>query len=251
MRSPSLRSYVRRHLRKGWSPEQIAGVLALDKSMPSISHEAIYQWVYSDASELTIYLRRKNRRRLKKRFSRKRKKQMIPAWVSLSERSDAANQRKEAGHWETDLIVSNASKAALNVTIERISRKVCISLVPNRSSKESFQAIVSRLKRFPSHMLRSLTYDNGVENMQHQRVNLALGTQSFFCAPYHSWEKGTVENINGLIREYVPKGSDIALLTIKQVEKIERKLNNRPRKCLGFKTPEQVFKQLKTGALHG
>jgi IS30 family transposase len=132
-----------------------------------------------------------------------------------------------------------------------MSRKVFISKVPSRKAEESFKAIRKRLKRLPDHMLRSITYDNGAENMQHMRLNLALGTKSYFCAPYHSWEKGAVENINGLIREYVPRGFDIATLSKAKIETIERKLNNRPRKCLGFKTPEAVFDQLQSGALHG
>jgi len=176
---------------------------------------------------------------------------MIPSRTSIYERPEAANHRKEPGHWETDLIVCNGSRAALNVTLERVSRKVFITKVPNRKAEESFKAICSRIKRLPAHMLRTITYDNGSENMQHARVNLALGTKSYFCAPYHSWEKGAVENMNGLIREYVPKGSDIARLTKNRVETIEKKLNNRPRKCLGFRTPDEVFKQLRSGALHG
>jgi len=143
---------------------------------------------------------------------------MIPSWASISERPEAADHRKEPGHWETDLIVCNASKAALNVTLERVSRKVFITKVPNRKSEESFKAIRNRLKRLPPHMLQTITYDNGSENMQHMRLNLALGIKSYFCAPYHSWEKGAVENINGLIREYVPKDYDIARITKNKIE---------------------------------
>jgi len=176
---------------------------------------------------------------------------MIPGRVSISERPEPANQREEPGHWETDLIVCNASQSSLNVTLERVSRKVFITKVPNRKAEETFKAIRGRLKRLPDHMRRTITYDNGSENMQHMRLNLALGTRSYFCAPYHSWEKGAVENINGLIREYVPRGSDIAQFSKNKIETIERRLNNRPRKCLGFKTPEQVFELLLSGALHG
>jgi len=251
LRKPGLRTYVREHLKEGWSPEQIASAIKQDESLLSVSHEAIYQWVYTEEPELIVYLRRKHRNRYKRGFSRKRKKQMIPSRIGISERPEAANQREEPGHWETDLIVCNASQSALNVTLERMSRKVFITKVPNRKAEESFKAIRRRLRRLPAHMRRSITYDNGSENMQHMRLNLALGTKSYFCAPYHSWEKGAVENINGLIREYVPRGSDIARLSKNKVETIERRLNNRPRKCLGFRTPEQVFEMLLSGALHG
>jgi len=250
LRAFGLRDYVCQQLKEGLSPEQIVGSMALNRSDLSVSHEAIYQWVYADAPELVHFLRRKRKYRYKKGFSRKRKKQMIPSRVSISERPEAANRREEPGHWETDLIVSSASQASLNVTLERISRKVFITKVPNKKSEESFKAIRSRLRRFPDHMLRTITYDNGPENMQHMRLNLALGTQSYFCAPYHSWEKGAVENANGLIREYVPKGTDIAQLTKNKIAIIEKKLNNRPRKCLGFQTPNDVFNQLRNGALH-
>ena len=140
--------------------------------------------------------------------------------------------------------MSKASKVAFNVALERKSRRLCLTKLPRKTAGHTRQALVHRLKSYPASARRSITYDNGSENVEHEAVNRALGTDSYFCNPYHSREKGAVENINGLIRRYIPKGADIAKITEEQIRWIEWQLNNRPRKCLGYQTPAEVFDKL-------
>ena len=130
---------------------------------------------------------------------------------------------------------------ALAVSIERISKLVQIKKIKQNKADMFSKAIIRRMKSLPACARRSITYDNGSENVQHELINDQLNTDSYFCNPYHSWEKGSVENVNGLIRRFLPKKTDIAKITHKRIKEIEFLLNNRPRKCLGFKTPNQVF----------
>ncbi len=242
-----VRCYVREKLEVGWTPETISGWLRRKGSV-TVSHEAIYQWVYADAPELIGYLPRRHRKRYCKGHSRKHQRSHIPNRVAIDQRPAEVDDRSEFGHWESDSIVSRASKAALNVILERQSRHLCLTKLPQKSAGHSSRAMVARLAPFPANARLSITYDNGSENTEHVAVNKALGTDSYFCAPYHSWEKGAVENINGLIRRYIPKGTDIAKITEDQIRWIEWQLNNRPRKCLGYRTPAEVFDKL-CGAL--
>lgn len=154
------------------------------------------------------------------------------------------------GHWESDSVVGGDRSSGLNVIVERTTRLVNISLIKNKTAKETKAAVLRRLSNHPAELVKSITYDNGTENVLHQEINERLGTQSFFCAPYHSWEKGSVEQVNGLIRRYLPKGTDFNLITAAEINRIEKRLNNRPRKCLNFKTPYEMF-SLARGALAG
>ncbi len=215
-----------------------------------VSHEAIYQYIYAEAEELVGYLPRRHNKRHAKGHSRKHRKSHIPNRTSISERSDNINERKEFGHWEADSIVSRASKSALNVLVERKTRYTRITKLKAKTSKQTRKAINRRLCRSHQGARLSITYDNGSENVEHEVVNAKLGTKSYFCAPYRSWEKGTVENTCGLVRRYIPKRTDIAKIPDSEIKKMERQLNNRPRKCLGFQTPTEVFGKL-CGALAG
>lgn len=247
LKNSLVRFYVSEKLEIGWTPETISGWLRLKGSV-TVSHEAIYQWIYADAPKLIGYLPRRHRRRYCKGHSRKHPRSHIPNRIAISERPEEVDDRLVFGHWEADSIVSRASKVALNVVLERTSRRLCLTKLPQKSAGHTSRAMVSRLGSFPSKACLSITYDNGSENVEHEAVNKALGTDSYFCAPYHSWEKGAVENINGLIRRYIPKGTDIAKITEEQIRWIEGQLNNRPRKCLGYRTPAEVFDKL-CGAL--
>jgi len=179
-----------------------------------------------------------------------RRERLKSATVRLYMRPASADDRSEFGHWEADSIVSRVSKVALNVVLERNSRRLCLTKLPRKSSGHTSRALAIRLGSFSGKARLSITYDNGSENTEHGAVNKALGTASYFCAPYHSWEKGGVESINGLVRRYIPKGADIGKLTEEQIEWVEEQLNNRPRKCLGYQTPAEVFVKL-CGALAG
>lgn len=120
----------------------------------------------------------------------------------------------------------------------------------DKTAKATKSAVIRRLSNHPDELVKSITYDNGSENVLHQEINDRLGVQSFFCEPYHSWEKGSVEQVNGLIRRYLPKGTDFSTVTAAEINRIEKRLNNRPRKCLNYKTPYEMFR-LARGALAG
>jgi IS30 family transposase len=152
----------------------------------------------------------------------------------------------QAGHWERDSLVSHASKSCLDVKVERKSRNLLLNKLKRKTAGAVRIVVITRLKPFPTHLRRSLTYDNGSEHAEHEKINKALGTRSYFCHSYSSWERGTNENMNGLIRRFLPKKTDFSKVSVKQMKQIEFLLNNRPRKCLNYKTPEEVF--LRCGA---
>ena len=245
LRNTMIRRYVINHLRKGWSPEQITGRLSHDRPGYSISHEAIYQFVYDRVTRqrmnLVSCLPRAHRKR--KRFGQGHHHTSlhIPNRVSIDRRPKYINQRIQAGHWEADTMISRQSKQALLVGLERSSRKVHINKLVAKHSRLVVRKLSHRLKQYPPQLRRTITYDNGSENVGHEKLNAILGTRSYFCNPFHSWEKGSIEHAIGLIRRFLPKKTDFAIITPTQVQTIERRLNNRPRKCLGYKTPSEVF----------
>ena len=245
LKDPRIKRYVIRKLKAGWSPEQISGDLKQNHPSLSISHEAIYQFVYDKETLRNMNLKdclpRANRIRRPRGHSRKHTKSHIPRRVSIDDRPKYIDQRKQIGHWESDSMVSRASKTSVVIILERATRYVRLAKVKANQAREVSSAINRRLGRLPGSVRRTITYDNGSENIEHERVNKVLGTSSYFCNPYHSWEKGSVENTVGLVRRFLPKKTDIAKITKEQIKKIENRLNHRPRKCLNFKTPYEVF----------
>lgn len=249
LKSKTIQHYVKDRLKIGWSPEQIAGRISDDLHGATISYEAIYQYIYTKALHLRKYLVRRHRKRLPKNYSRKYQNSRIPYRISIDERPFHINNRSNFGHWEADSAVSKKDTVRLNVIVERKSRFVQITKMNNGSPRATRYAIIERLSPLSNDAKKSITYDNGTENFHHQRINKILGTESYFCHPFHSWEKGTVENTIGLIRRFIPKGTDIAPLQNRTIKRIENTLNNRPRKCLGFRTPAESFHYLLGGAL--
>lgn len=248
LKCPEIRAYVRAKIALGWSPEQVSGRLPKDLPGFSISHEAIYQFVYFKAKDLIPCLPRRHKYRYRRFWNRRRKKSPIPNRTSILQRPEPVGKREEFGHWESDAVVSKASKEVLNVLVERKSRFVRMTKLKQNTAAFTREAILRRLLGLVPKARLSLTYDNGSENVLHEAINQKLGTHSYFCEPYHSWEKGTVENTNGLIRRFIPKKTDLAKLTDAEIRKVENLLNNRPRKCLGYQTPGEVFGKL-SGAL--
>lgn len=241
LKTKFIRSYVKRKLKCGWSPEIISGRLHFLKEKITVGPEAIYRWIYREAPELIPFLVRKHRKRHFFGHSRKHAKLHIPSRVPIEKRPKLANERKQFGHWETDCIVSRQSKTAIRTIVERKSRFTKLKKLDRKTAINMSRSLNRTLSHFPKKFRRSLTYDNGSENANHLHTNIVLGTKSFFCAPYHSWEKGGIENTNGLVRRYLPKKTDLAKVSNNKVIAIERWLNNRPRKCLGFKTSAEVF----------
>lgn len=240
-----IRNYVTQRLKKGWSPEQIAGRLKKDHLNMRISHEAIYQFVYEPElrkqENLVPYLARAHKKRRIKGHRHTHKDSHIPSRVSIHERPQSVNTRSQIGHWEADAVVSRQSRAALNVLVERKSRLTKITKMSQRTAKNTHRAITKALKSLPKRARRTITYDNGSENVEHMRTNKALNTRSFFFEPFHSWEKATVENTAGLIRRVFPKKFNFDHISHRDVKKLENLLNNRPRKCLSFSTPLETF----------
>ncbi len=247
LKTQSIRCFVHRKLNIGWTPELIAGRLREFDSYKYVCHESIYQYIYIEAPELIECLARKHRKRRTKNPYRSTVEH-IKNRVSIDVRPVEVDERETVGHWESDSMVGGDRKSGLNVIIERATRLVNISLVKNKTSRATKTVIIRRLSKHPDKLVKSITYDNGSENVLHQEINAKLGVQSFFCKPYHSWEKGSVEQVNGLIRRYLPKGTNFNNVTTTEINRIEKRLNNRPRKCLNYQTPYEMFR-LASGAL--
>ena len=225
----------------GWTPELISGRFKKYRpELPPISPEAIYQWIYREVPHLIGTLPRSHSKRRRRRFARKGKKRIIPQRTSIPLRPACVQERTEPGHWESDLMIGRGSSALQNNT-ERVSRFVKITKVADKTAAQARNAIARALKPLPEHLRRSVTYDNGTENAEHSLLNQEIGTRSFFCEPYHSWEKGSVENKNGVIRRFFPKKTNFDIITDNDIQQVEDKINNRPMKCLNFKTPAEVF----------
>jgi IS30 family transposase len=242
LKQPAIQNFVKKMIRLGWTPEIVASQIKRVFPGYSLCHEAIYQYIYSDWQAGIRYLPRRHKQRYPRTFSRKyRVKKLFANRVNIKSRPEAANNRNEFGHWESDSIESRQSRAIINVLYERKSRFVKLSLVSDKKAACTENAIKEQLKRLPQQARQSITYDNGTENGNYEQIEKELSTQSYFCDPYKSWQKGGVENTNGLIRRWFPRGTDLAKLAPSQLNEVAFWLNTRPRKCLGFKTPLEVF----------
>jgi len=216
--------------------------MALEKNERwKTNYETIYQWIYNDRKDLIPFLTKSHRIRRKRGSAKQKRCPKIPNRTAIEKRPDYVNLRTEIGHWEIDTAVSRESKAAIMVLVERKSRYVIIKKLPAKTAYFMHNAAVKSLKNYPANIRQSITYDNGTENTLHELTNKTLGTKSYFCNPYHSWEKGSVENIIGIIRRFYPKKTDWKNIAQWDLNKIARFINNRPMKLLGFKTPYQVF----------
>jgi len=253
LKSYFIRRYVIDHLKMGYSPEQISGRLSLEYPKYKISHESIYQYIYSQTDagyaymkpgyhDLRIYLKRRHRRRQKKGM-RKYQRIFKPKGLSIEERPKEVEKRKTVGHWEGDSVVSKKSKTGLNTLVERKTGLVFISKIKNGTSNITANTVINRLKDLPLKTVKTLTTDNGKENFGYERIQNELQISCYFAHPYCSGERGTNENTNGLIRWYFPKGTDFATISNEDISRVEYILNTRPRKRLGWKTPLEVFNE--------
>lgn len=237
-------SYVRAKLSEDWSPELIAGRIGQDLPSDHISHEAIYQYIYhrrtEDRQELITCLARAHRKRKPKGIGRKERKTKIPNRVPIEERPISADNRSRYGHWESDSLVSRKSVAALNSLVERKSRYTMVTRMNQKTAEQTRDALLRRLKHLPLKVKRTITFDNGTENARHEEITVGIGIKCFFARPYASWQRGTIESVNSLIRRYFPKGTDFGKITDEQVAWVESRINSKPRKCLGYKTPAEV-----------
>jgi len=249
LKNEKIWSFVIEKLIKRWSPQQITGTLEKmypDDKKLQISHETIYQFINSKegrALNLHMNLRRRKLRKPKKgNFKSTPKKETIPNRVPISKRPKIVSKKTRYGDWESDLMESSRKgKMALSVQKERKSQYMQITLVQDKSAEANIGALKAKLSQYPKEMLKTITFDNGRENTKHEKLTAEFDIMTYFCDPYCSWQKGSVENGIGLIRDYLPKGTNLNEISEKRIRMIEKSLNNRPRKCLGYKTPNEVF----------
>ena len=245
-----LKFFVYKGLLSKHSPEQIAGRIKEqypNDPIMSISYEAIYQHIYRHRQS---YLGKKlikllpyhhHKRREKRKFAKNRIR--IKEQISIDQRPKHVELREEIGHWEGDLMIGVGQKSAIATVVERKTRYTLILKIDNRKSKTVTKAMAKALNKLPSHIRKTMTYDNGIEMANHKWLTNNTGMNIYFAHPYSSWERGTNENTNGLIRRFFPKGTDFNNITIQQIKEAEYSLNNRPRKVLGYKTPAEKLNE--------
>ena len=240
MNDATFRRKLMTYIQKGWSPETIAGRLEREQKKKVISHETLYEWIYESEigkrDTLYEYLPRGKKHRTKK-HGRRSHKQRLEGRVFIEARTEKANDRSEAGHWETDSLLCKY-RDAVNVLAKRMSRAVRITKLYAKDAAATTSAITSRLAH---EIVNSITADNGPENAEHEKIARELSSLFFFCHPYHSWEKGTVENRNGVIRRYLPQSTDLSEWSQEELDEIAEDINNTPMKCLNYQTPNEVL----------
>lgn len=242
LKNQKIQTLVRKKLKNGWSPEIISGWLWKKYPKHYVCHESIYQWIYCDAREFIPCLVHSHKRRKRKGQRKTHKVLHVPERVSIKKRPKYVERRRQIGHWEADTMISRSSSAAIQVLVERKTRLTKLSRLNRKVARQMSSTLNRRLARYPKHCRLTITYDNGPENHEHIRTNRVLGTSSYFCEPYHSYERGSVENTIGIVRRFLPKKTDFSKISKSKIRSIEHWLNNRPRKCLGFNTPAEIFK---------
>ena len=226
-----------------WSPEQISGWLF--EQGTKLSHERIYQMIWQDkrdGGDLWRILRRRGKR-YNKRGGKNAGRGLIPDRIDISERPTIVARKARLGDWEGDTVVSAGHKGGLLTLVERKTQLAKIIKLPRANAHATQRAAVRRLKPI-GDFVHTITFDNGKEFAAHQDIAHALKAKIFFATPYHAWERGLNENTNGLIRDFFPKGTDFSTIANAEVAKVERLLNARPRKSLGFRSPQEVFDSL-------
>lgn len=252
LKNEATRGYVHTKLKEGFSPEQIAGRLRVDHPKEHISHEAIYQYIYAQIHrdgrgdirlghiDLRPWLKRRHKARAKHGL-RKGARVLRPSGPSIDVRPAIVDRRTRLGDWESDTVESCLHRPGINTLVERKSGLLCITKLKCKDAQSTRMAIARRLASLPKHLRRTVTFDNGPENRQWMEVEQAAGVRAYFAHPYHSWERGTNENTNGLIRWYFPKGTDFGTISDEELARVEQAINTRPRKRLGWRTPLEVW----------
>jgi IS30 family transposase len=241
-------------MRKGWSPEQVAGKLKRmhpDTADMQVSHETIYAHIYAHPrgelrTEL-IKLLRKSRKTRKPRARGKDRRGQLQDITPIAQRPKDVETRAVPGHWEGDLIKGKGNRSSVGTLVERTSRYVILVKLEDATAATVHQGFVREMKDVPETLRLSLTYDRGKEMALHKRVASDLNLTVYFADPHAPWQRGSNENTNGLVREYLPKGSDLSVYSQAELNAIAEHLNTRPRKKLGFLTPDEVYRASLTG----
>lgn len=256
MKYPQLLKYVSGQLKEGWSPEQIAGRM---KNHPPpklkglyVSHEQIYEYIQgggqNDIGEYLYKFLRNKKPFRQKQHGRKSQRQTISERVSIHLRDKEIETKKTFGHWESDSMFCRGRRG-LSVQFERQSKLVRIARLSNHGAEETNDAIQNSIESLPNGSFKTITFDNGTENTKHMEIRDQYKLQTYFCDPYSSWQKGGVENTNKLLREYLKRKINLDEITDNMLYEIQEKINNRPRKCLQYETPNEILK-IHFGALN-
>jgi transposase, IS30 family len=248
----ALFEHVAKQIREGWSPLQIAGRLrAMDPATRpgTVSHETIYTALYALARgelkrELIAHLRQGHHKRRPRSRGADRRKSFVSEDVRIAGRPEEVIGRLVPGHWEGDLIKGAANRSAVGTLVERTSRLVILARMDGLDAETTRCAFERAFENIPEPLRKSLTYDRGTEMARHKDLTANTGIKVWFCDPHSPWQRPSNENANGLIREYLPKGTDLSPHTQAQLNAIAERLNNRPRKVLNFQTPNEVFERL-------
>lgn len=249
-------------LRWKWSPQEIAATLKRaypHQSQHHVSHETIYTAIYAypkgELRKELIACLRQNRAKRMPRSRGQDRRGRIPEMVSIHVRPPEVDDRIMPGHWEGDLIKGSGNKSAVAVLVERVSRAVMLAKMPDASAASALQAFTDKLQSLQEPLRQTLTYDQGREMSRHAELTEATGVRVYFCDPHSPWQRGTCENTNGLLRQYLPKGTDLSVYSQEELDAIADSLNTRPRKTLGWMTPLQILAQIlanprQTAAVH-
>lgn len=241
--TPEVAEFVKEKLLEDWSPEQISGY-AKRWSLFSISHERIYQFILEDkykGGELYKHLRSKNKK-YRKRYGSKKRSNPIKDRVSIDERPQIVEGKNRIGDWEIDTIISKGHKQAIITIVERFSKYMLMKKLDKKNAVLTEKAVIALLEQHKNKgKVHTITADNGSEFANHKEISKTLNINFYFAHPYSSWERGLNENTNGLVRQYIKKGSEFTGITDTELGTIMAKLNNRPRKTLGYKSPNEVY----------
>lgn len=228
-------------IRQEWSPEIVSLWLRKHRIL-SVSHQTLYRYVWYDrASDGTLYTHlRQGGKRRRKRYGAPDSRGVMRGKRHISQRPPGAENRSRLGHWEIDTVIGANDGHCIVTLVERKSRYTIIGKLRARTTAELNRKVIELIKR-DMHHVRTITSDNGTEFHQFTKIEDKTGTKFYFCTPYHSWQRGTNENTNGLIRQYFPKRKSMADVTQRDCDRVARKLNTRPRKVLDLKTPEECY----------
>lgn len=237
----AIEKYIRKKLKEDWSPEQLVGRMKLDINK-TISHETIYQFIYTNkvnGGMLYKHLRHRNKK-YHNRSNKYKKRSIIPNRVSIDKRAKIVDKKIRIGDWEIDTVIGKDHKGAILTIVDKASKFLLIKNIGSKHADITAQATIDLLQPLKD-ITHTITADNGTEFTYHEKVSQALDINYYFCDPYSSWQRGLNEHTNGLIRQYIPKKSSFENISQEEIVTIANKLNHRPRKSLGFKTPFEVF----------
>ena len=244
---PQLKAAIEDRLKAGWSPEQIAGRMRLERHSIRVSHETIYRFAYSKDGRDEQFYRHlpEHRRRRRPRGHRRQNRTHVFDVQSLAHRPDHISERAEFGHWECDLMMFRKGHGKVNVTslVERVSRFTVVMRNEDRQSRPIMEMLIEGLAPLPAEARQSITFDRGTEFSAWQHLKNGIGADAWFCDPQAPYQKGTVENTNNELRKYLPRSTEATALTNRYLSSICQRLNSTPRKCLGYNTPAEVFEK--------